>query len=139
MLPDNYSGSKFDARKPSVTSSVRHHHRRRRRRQEKKRETEREREKERKKNANRFDSNRIVSLSPSLSLQNCVVRHNAATQKIKEGAKRRKKRSSSTRNARARTHTQSSSFSSSSKASHLKQVKAAKNLEFLLTKSFSKE
>ena len=54
MLPDNYSGSKFDARKPSVTSSVRHHHRRRRRQ-----------EKEREKHANRFDSNRIVSLSLS--------------------------------------------------------------------------
>jgi len=69
MLPDNYSGSKFDARKPSVTSSVRHHHRRRRRRRQ---------EKEREKHANRFDSNRIVSL---FLFKTVVVRHNAAAQK----------------------------------------------------------
>jgi len=34
MLPDNYSGSKFDNRKPSVKRSARHHHQQQRQRQQ---------------------------------------------------------------------------------------------------------
>ena len=54
MLPDNYSGSKFDNRKPSVKRSARHHHQQQRQQRDRflfctavhslRRERERERE-----------------------------------------------------------------------------------------------
>lgn len=104
MLPDNYSGSKFDNRKPSVKRSARHHHQQQRQRQQRDRflfctavhsscgEREREREhkatttttekKEEEKQTIRFvkEGNRNEI---SLSFFSCTNTQNTRTNRIK--------------------------------------------------------
>jgi len=113
MLPDNYSGSKFDNRKPSVKRSARHHHQQQRQRQQRDRfllctavhslrsrgEREREREntkqRQRKKKKKTNDSIQVLKKgTETKSLFFLHERHERTNRKKKkkknEGSKRRR-------------------------------------------------